>query len=569
MTFSPFTNAAIVAFAGIAFQAARGDADVASYDWRVTPVATAFDGVPATSLGINDRPAHEAVIDVQLGQDVEVRVTNELDEPTCLHWHGLRQLGTQEMDGVPGITRCNIGPNRTVTYRFTPDKAGSFWWHSHHGTQYAFGLRGPIVVHAPESQLELWEQDINEEYTIQLDDIYHTSPRRAPIGDTVAINNLARYNYTAAAINNISDCNPTQPLEHFRFRDGFKYRLRLMNMAALAPFEFSIDDHEFRVIAADSESLQASDLINTLLINAGQRYDVVVQAKNASDYSTNPTGSFWMRAKALSGLPWTAGNATTAKTGFNDKALAIVHYKDEEGSEPRTTECEHKTTVSEFAFVPLAPAVLPAVAADRSTLEFDLISPAPGQPPLGFFAIDGGNFSHFEEPTEPPLFSIAGGLTTAELPAITNARAIEYGKHVEVVLVNHMNEQHPFHMHTHAPWVVGSGAASIEDIRSGRLPPLKLQGAMMRDVYTVPPCTTADDGRTCVDAGYLVLRFTADNPGLWIMHCHIDWHLADGLAMVFVEGEDQLQKAGAQAFANSVLSVCNGHADEHSSNATL
>ncbi|KAG6576324.1 Multicopper oxidase [Phytophthora cinnamomi] len=165
----------------MAFQATGVDADVVSYDWRVTPVAAVFDGVPANSLGISNRPAHEAAIDVQLGQEVEARVTNELDEPTCLHWHGLRQLGTQEIDGVPEITQCNIDPNRTVTYRFTPDKAGSFWWHSHRGTQYAFGLRGPIIVHAPESELESWEQDIDEEYTIQLDDIYHEPPRGAPI----------------------------------------------------------------------------------------------------------------------------------------------------------------------------------------------------------------------------------------------------------------------------------------------------------------------------------------------------------------------------------------------------
>ncbi|KAJ8525568.1 hypothetical protein ON010_g15546 [Phytophthora cinnamomi] len=120
MTFSRLTSATCIAFTGMAFQATGVDADVVSYDWRVTPVATVFDGVPANSLGISNRPAHEAAIDVQLGQEVEVRVTNELDEPTCLHWHGLRQLGTQEMDGVPEITQCNIDPNRTVTYRFTP-----------------------------------------------------------------------------------------------------------------------------------------------------------------------------------------------------------------------------------------------------------------------------------------------------------------------------------------------------------------------------------------------------------------------------------------------------------------
>jgi iron transport multicopper oxidase len=136
-----------------------------------------------------------------------------------------------------------------------------------------------------------------------------------------------------------------------------------------------------------------------------------------------------------------------------------------------------------------------------------------------------------------------------------------------VVLVNDMNEQHPFHMHTHAPWVVGSGTASLSDIQAGNLN-LKLSGAMKRDVYTVPPCDTDDSG-ACTNHGYVVLRFTADNPGVWILHCHIDWHLDAGLAMILVEGEDELQAAGVDAFANSILSVCGStFTNSTSSNST-
>ncbi|GMF23409.1 unnamed protein product [Phytophthora lilii] len=453
----------------MALQALSVTADEVTYDWRVTPAATAFDGIPTTSYGINDRPSHEAIIEAELGQDVEVPVTNELNESTCLHWHGLRQLGTQEMDGVPGVTQCDIPPKVTATYRFTPDKAGSFWWHSHHGTQYAFGLRGPLIVHAPENELESWERDVEEEYTIQLDDIYHTMPTQEPIWDTVLINNLGA---TIAPLLP-STTSPTA-----------------------TPISRSSTFASIMAKSQERECLQQQSY--GLLLDAGQGIE------------RSPVD-------CCRGLK-------RAKT---------------------------KVEVGEFDFVPLIPAVPPAKAADRAVLEYDMRHPAPNQPPLGYFSIDGGNYSLFKEPKEPPLFTIAGGLSTAQLPTTANARSIEYGKHVEVVLVNDM--KHPFHMHTHAPWTVGSGTASIEDIRNDNLPPLKL---MMRDVYTVPPCHTNEDG-DCVDVGYLVLRFTADNPGVWIMHCHIDWHLADGLAMVFVEGEGMLQKAGVDAFSNSVLSVCN------------
>ncbi|RLN95067.1 hypothetical protein BBJ28_00008963 [Nothophytophthora sp. Chile5] len=532
----------------LALHLGRCTADTVTYDWRVTSITASFDGVAVPTLGINDKPSHEAVIDMELGQEVEVRVTNELDVPTCLHWHGLKQLGTQEMDGTSGITQCHIDTNGTAVYRFTPDKAGTFWWHSHHGTQYAFGLRGPLIVHAPASERQSWEEDITEEFTIQLADLYHEAPAIVPMWDSIAINNLGRYNCTAAASHGFTDCNSDQPLSKFHFEAGNKYLLRVINMAALSPLVFSIDGHEFQVIAADSEPLQPSELINSITINAGQRYDLLVQAKTAT-YSQNAIGSFWMRATGLYGLPWTAGTADIAGEGFNNEGLAIISYDAEDENEPTTELSSNTTTVNEFDFTPLVPVVLPTAPSDRAILEFNLIFG------VGYFSIDASDLTHFEVPDEPPLFTIAAGMKTEELPVSANARKIEFGKHVEIVLVNDMNEQHPFHLHTHAPWVVGSGQASLEDIRNDTLPALKLDGPMMRDVYTVPPCST-DEDNNCLDVGYLVLRFTADNPGVWIMHCHIDWHLDAGLAMILIEGEEELQEKGVDAFSNSMLSVC-------------
>jgi iron transport multicopper oxidase len=205
--------------------------------------------------------------------------------------------------------------------------------------------------------------------------------------------------------------------------------------------------------------------------------------------------------------------------------------------------------VAEFDFVPATRSVLPTYPSDRSIVQFNLTALG------GVISLDGGDYNSLVIPDLPPLLTISNGSTTADLPASVNARAIEYGKHVEVVVVNVMNEQHPFHLHSHAPWVVGSGQASPEDIYSNNLPPLKLDGAMQRDVYTVPPCDTDENGY-CVNLGYLVLRFTADNPGVWMMHCHIDWHMDIGLAMIFVEGEKELQERGPESFSSSLLSVC-------------
>ncbi|POM60997.1 Multicopper oxidase, partial [Phytophthora palmivora] len=463
-------------------------ADVVTYDWRLTPIMTAFDGVLLQTLGVNDKPCDEAVIEIELGQEVEVRVTNELYEPTCLHWHGMKQLGTQEMDGVSGITQCFIQPNTTAVYRFKPDKAGTFWWHSHHKTQYAFGLRGPLIVHAPENELRTCERDIDEEITVQLGDIYHTAPTFGPaLWDTIVINNRGRFNCTAAALNNLTECSPDQPLSTFYFHGGKKYLLRLINMAAMAPFEFSIDDHEFQVIAADGEPVVPTKPINSIFINAGQRYDIIVEGRN----DTQNVDSFWMRAKGLSGLPWMVRSADTGLPGFNDEGLAIVRYNAASLSEPTTQQFDETVTVNEFDFTPAMMSVLPMIPADRSIVQFDITQGG------GVVSLDGGEYHSLIIPDEPPLLTISNGSTTADLPASANARAIEYGKHVEVVLINNMNEQHPFHLHSHAPWIVGSGQASSMDVYNNLLPPSKLVGAMLRDVYTVPPCAT-DENNHCI-----------------------------------------------------------------------
>ncbi|CAI5717310.1 unnamed protein product [Peronospora destructor] len=527
-------------------------ADVVTFDWRVTYLFTEYDGVFITSFGINDKPADQAIIKVELGQEVEVRVTNELDEPTCLHWHGMKQLGTQEMDGVSDLTQCHISPKGTAVYRFLPNKPGTFWWHSHHGVQYAFCLRGPLIVYAPPNERQDWEKEIDSEFIITMVDLYHREPFPKRMFDNILINNRGRYNCTAAAHHNFTQCTDDQPLAKFHFQAGEKYLLRLINMAALSPIVFSIDGHEFRVVAADGDYLQPSELMNSIRLNTGQRYDIIVET--ISDSVQTPIGPFWMRAFGFHGLPWTRGDAAVAGEGFVYNGRAIVTYGNgNDYAEPTSTQAIIQTTVNEFDFVPLIPNTLPTVASDRAVLQFKM------QDGKGYFSIDGGDFYHFEIPYPPPLFSIAGGLKTEQLPINANARKIEYGKHIEVVLVNAKDEQHPFHMHAHSLFVVGWGVASIDQIYKNELPPLKLDSAMTRDVYTVPPCTSDGNGG-CIDAGYIVLRFDADNSGVWIFHCHIDWHLEAGLSMMLVEGEVELQQRGVNSFAKSMLSVCGSNA---------
>ncbi|UIZ26495.1 hypothetical protein KXD40_002624 [Peronospora effusa] len=541
---------------------------VIRYDWNITTLnTTVFDGVRGTlGYGINNEPCDEHPINVTLGDEVEVHVINQLTEQTCIHWHGLRQFGTQEMDGVSGITQCQIQPNVTAIYRFKPDKCGTFWYHGHEEVQYVYGLRGPLIVNCPPKQKQSWEKDVYKEYTVLLTDWYHDLPVGAPIWDTVLINNVGRYNCTVAEAAGL-ECGPGRPLPRFQFKPGKKYLLRLINTSGLAAFNVSIDGHTFQVVASDADYLKPSTPVNSVYINVAQRYDILVQAKSApsqnqlqtSQEQTTPLGSFWLRVHSLFGPPWTARLAEDVPAGFNPDALAIIDYESGATADPTTSSWATIVTIGEFDYIPAVPVVLPTSPDQRIVVEATLavLPPNPGLF-LGYIALNGGPFNSLVIPDSPPLFTIAQGANTEDLPATTNAIKLMHNDHVEVVVVNLTPDQHPFHLHAHSPWIVGSGHASRDAIFAGNLTTLRLNGPMQHDVFTLPECTTDASG-ACTDLGYVVFRMNADNPGVWLMHCHIDWHFVIGMANLFIEAEDVLHEEGLAAFSpNMVLSVCSG-----------
>ena len=84
------------------------------------------------------------LIRLREGQNVRLSVTNDLDEDTSIHWHGL--LVPFQMDGVPGVSFPGIKPRSTFVYEFPVRQSGTYWYHSHSGLQEQMGHYGPIVI---------------------------------------------------------------------------------------------------------------------------------------------------------------------------------------------------------------------------------------------------------------------------------------------------------------------------------------------------------------------------------------------------------------------------------------
>lgn len=103
------------------------------------------------------------------------------------------------------------------------------------------------------------------------------------------------------------------------------------------------------------------------------------------------------------------------------------------------------------------------------------------------------------------------------------------GEVIMLVLNNDGDMSHPFHLHGHRFWVLGNGAEY-----AGNYVPETMASLLN---YDNP---TQRDTQQIQAHSWMVLLFEADNPGVWFFHCHIEWHVEAGLAMVFVESEDQL-----------------------------
>ena len=100
---------------------------------------------------------------------------------------------------------------------------------------------------------------------------------------------------------------------------------------------------------------------------------------------------------------------------------------------------------------------------------------------------------------------------------------------------------HPFHLHGHNFWVVAtSNEPDAEIVYKGKY--------VLRDVVTVPA------------VGWAKIRFVADNPGVWLFHCHIDWHGRAGLVTTFIEAPEFLTKSSFQNMDESMIKACSNPA---------
>ncbi|GLB41438.1 putative multicopper oxidase family protein [Lyophyllum shimeji] len=416
---------------------------------------------------------------------------NTMLRSTSIHWHGIFQDKTNFADGTSFVTQCPIAANDSFLYDFrVSNQAGTYWYHSHLSTQYCDGLRGAFVVYDPLDPYQFL-YDVDDESTIiTLADWYHAPAPSANGGLPLAsqatlINGKGRY-----------PNGPAVPLSVINVKQHKRYRFRIIAMSCDPSFNFVIDNHTLTVIEADGEYTTPLE-VDSLQIYAGQRYSVVMKANQ-------PVGNYWIRANPdLRGLPGFDGGRNSA----------ILRYAGAPVADPTTnyTSTNPLKEVNLHAlFNPWVPGRHEVGGADVNiniahTFNFNTFH----------YEMNG---KPFIPPTVPVLLQILSGTQSAQdlLPA-GSVYSLPPNKVIELSLPGtgvELGGPHPFHLHGHSFWVV----------RSGDSPTYNYKNPVRRDTVN-----------TGLADGNATIRFVTDNAGPWFLHCHIDWHLELGLAVVFAE----------------------------------
>ena len=109
----------------------------------------------------NQVPARE--IRLRKGERLRAELTNALPQAVTVHWHGIAIVN--DMDGVPPLTQAAVTNGQTFSYDFVVPDAGTYWFHSHVGTQLDRGLYGPLIIEDPDEKVAY-----DDELVVVLDD---------------------------------------------------------------------------------------------------------------------------------------------------------------------------------------------------------------------------------------------------------------------------------------------------------------------------------------------------------------------------------------------------------------
>lgn len=268
-----------------------------------------IDGKLSNAIGINGT-VPGPLIRLKQGQTARLRVVNELDVDSSIHWHGL--LLPFEMDGVPGVSFPGIKPRSTFVYEFPVNQSGTYWYHSHSGLQEQLGHYGPIVVDPEGTDPIAYDR----EHVVVLSDYSQLSPeaifrkmkvnpghfnmQRQTLGGLLAgkdqpLKDRVDWGKMRMDPTDVADANGSTyqflvnghgPEDNWTalFTRGERVRLRVINASAMSIFNVRIPGLRLTVVQADGLNVRPVE-VDEFQIAVAETYDVIVTPTDDRAYT--------------------------------------------------------------------------------------------------------------------------------------------------------------------------------------------------------------------------------------------------------------------------------------------
>ncbi|KAJ5703787.1 hypothetical protein N7493_010925 [Penicillium malachiteum] len=486
------------------------------------------------------------------GDDVIVHVFNNLTQSkngSSIHFHGIRQNYTNPSDGVVSLTQCPIAPSKDMTYKWKATQYGSSWYHSHIGLQAWEGVFGGIVINGPASAN--YDEDkgalfLNDWLNQTVDSLYFSERLNGPlfrdIGDGLINGTEGKIQDNGTVAGRFPQISVTQ---------GKSYRLRLINAAINSHYTFQIDLHKLTVIAVDFVPIVPYTADN-IQIGMGQRYDVIFTADK-----DDIADSFWIQAKSMQ-----------CSQNLDDNTTAILTYKETDklpavrlnSTIPSGQLCKDELLTN------LTPCVgKPVPPPTDASWNMNLTSQVHQKDNISFFYWYLNHTSMHVQWENPVLRQIYQGqsLNTTIGPFndsdqnsfFTGPNLISLLDKNEWVYLQIISAtgpgDHPIHLHGHDFYILAQSNST------------QPSGAIN---FTNPP---RRDTALLPNGGSLMIAFKTDNPGVWLMHCHIGWHVEEGFALHFLELEHEIKGLIDYDDMNRVCDDWNSYTTTNNVNETL
>ncbi|XP_057847991.2 laccase-12-like [Cryptomeria japonica] len=490
-------------------------------------------------------------ITVHEGDNLVVHVQNNAPYNVTLHWHGVRQMRSCWADGPAYVTQCPITPGNKFTYNFTIiGQEGTLWWHAHI-TYLRATVHGALaILPRPGNDYPFPKPDaeipiiLGEWWNANVEDVIADAVRRGAVpndSDAYTINSQPGDFYPCSS-------NDTTRI---LVEAGKTYLLRIINCAMIHSYFFKIAQHNMTVVAVDAVYTKPYET-DVLLTHPGNTMDVLITTGQQSGqyyigtrvYNSQPIGTGYLNTTTTAILQYQDSSNTSAPLlptfpAFNDTTTAFKfssELRSLRASVPQTVDEEMFMTEG-FSLVSCPNNSCAGLFGGRAVGSFSNISfvrPDIAVLQAYFFGIDGVYTTDF--PNNPPVvFNYTGNVSRSlwEPELGVRVKLLKYNSRVQIVFQNTgivTIQNHPIHLHGHDFYVVGQGFGNY----NSQTDPVNfnLEDPQMLNTVGVPT------------GGWAAIRFTANNPGVWLMHCHFESHSELGFEMVFIteDGPESLDK---------------------------